>query len=318
MREDAVLIVAVLLVVGVFSGCVGSTSSSEAGDPATSASATVDAGSNAASTDEVGSLTGVVTDDEAVPLSGVKIAILTPDLSALTDEAGKYTFLNLKVGEYEVFAERLGYESKAAKVTIESGKETSHNFQLIALAISDAYPETDHYATVLECMVQTFVWVSTCTWPYELVYLTAHKNGVNLTNYGLPPDVMDNKFRDKVTVKFGADENIVSELEWRANTDLAKQMQINNCLDYDQIQDSCTGSFANKAGESPINHMFELPKQHRPKAADKPFTYVSAIWLNWGSVDQVGLVLDQKVDLYNTVFYNGAPPEEFTVLAPKA
>jgi len=74
-------------------------------------------------------------------------------------------------------------------------------------------------------MVQSTVWVSTCSWPYELVYLTAHKNGVNLSNYGAPSDIQQNKFRHNVILTPGA-EGVVGELEWKATTDLAKRLRI--------------------------------------------------------------------------------------------
>ncbi|HLE47219.1 MAG TPA: carboxypeptidase-like regulatory domain-containing protein [Candidatus Thermoplasmatota archaeon] len=313
VRTRSVWLVGSLFVLGALAGCVGTSGSESV--PSGSAAATADAGAGADNT-EVGSIEGQVTDDELRPVEGARIGIVKIDVFAVTDASGHYSVINLAPGTYDVFADKLGYASKGGKVAVEVGNTTSLDFVLVPLAVAEIHFVVDTYSTLLECMVQSTVWVSTCSWPYELVYLTAHKNGVNLSNYGAPSDIQQNKFRHNVILTPGA-EGVVGELEWKATTDLAKRLRIVDCREYDQIQDTCAGKHhPDFKGESPIRGEWKLPKELKPKEG-KTTTYVSAVWLDWGGATDVGVVLQQRIDLYNSIFFQGLPPEEWSILAPK-
>ncbi|MBI2076889.1 MAG: carboxypeptidase regulatory-like domain-containing protein, partial [Euryarchaeota archaeon] len=235
-------VVVTILSLALLSGCVDSGGSEATDEAAGGASATADAGQNVDPGAEVGTLGGAVVDDELRPVSGVTVAIREPAVSALTDDAGRYSILNLPVGVYDVFADRLGYESRAAKVTIEAGKATNHDFTLVPLALDEAFIDYWHRTLIYDCLLfANPAWVSACSWPYTAVYEGAHNNGVNLSHYGAPPDIQDNQVRINFTVDFGI-KGIVSELAWIANTESARRMMLAHCdpKEYDPVLDSCT------------------------------------------------------------------------------
>ncbi|HEX9815470.1 MAG TPA: hypothetical protein VGB18_00705, partial [Candidatus Thermoplasmatota archaeon] len=161
------------------------------------------------------------------------------------------------------------------------------------------------------------VWVSACSYPYTAAYLTAHDNGVNLSQYGLPNDVQENEVRVNFTIAHNA-MGIVSELIWQPNTDIAKRMNLVNCepSSYDPVVDSCD-SFSSQDGQSPITFDWKLPSAAQPKNPGE-VTWVMAIIWPWPSelTDVPGVIIEQKVDLYQTVFYGQEPPEDWTIAPP--
>ena len=58
-----------------------------------------------------GKISGKVTDDKGVPLSGATVKIENTNLGAATDDVGDYVILNVPVGTYNVKASYLGYET---------------------------------------------------------------------------------------------------------------------------------------------------------------------------------------------------------------
>lgn len=315
MRRQSLIACAFVVSAFAAAGCVGNAGSSGSADA--SGSATADAGENVGSNAQVGTLSGVVTDDEVRPVAGVNVAILQPSVSATTDAEGRYTIVNLPVGTYDVYAERLGFKSRAAKVTIEVGKTTTHDFVLTPLAVGDAFIDYYHRTLLIECMLfANPLWVSACSYPYTAVYLAAHNNGVNLSHYGLPDDVQDNKVRINFTVGFGV-KGIVSEMTWVPTADSGRTMRLVHCepADYDPVLDSCS-FMSSQIAKSPISYQWQLPKDKVPKKEGQVYWVMALIWPWPAAVTDVpGVILDQKHDLYESRFYGEAPPEDWTILA---
>lgn len=309
-------IIAALWGLSILGGCVGvGEAQSQTGGP----TGTVDAAGGATTSPEAfGSIRGLVIDDELRPLAGAGVALLTTNVAVETNGRGEYAILNLAPGAYNVAAQKLGYESAAKQAKVQAGLESWLNLTLVPLPVTgEAVYDTDVYTTVIECMVQTFVWVSTCSWPYELAYLTLHQYGVNASNYGLPPDIQRNQFRHNVSAGFGI-QTVVSELEWKPTTTLAKKLRIVNCRHYDQIQDTCVERYGQVGGESPLLVHWKVPKAKLPQKPGDLFWYISAVWLQWGATTEAGLVFEQKVTLYNTRVYGTEAPEDWSLLQPKS
>lgn len=84
---------------------------------------------------ETGSITGTVVNEELAPVAGARIGI--PELKSpteITDAAGAFTFNQVPPGTYSLFAEQLGYESKAQKVTVVAAEVATVRFVLTAIA----------------------------------------------------------------------------------------------------------------------------------------------------------------------------------------
>jgi hypothetical protein len=97
----------------LFAGCAAAQSKDVA--PTGKASSTVDASS--ASTGPVGSLKGLIRSEELTPIAGASVALLQTSFEVKTDESGAFAFVNLPINSYTLVANRLGYDSKAQKVT---------------------------------------------------------------------------------------------------------------------------------------------------------------------------------------------------------
>ncbi|MBI2078154.1 MAG: carboxypeptidase regulatory-like domain-containing protein [Euryarchaeota archaeon] len=65
--------------------------------------------------DSTGAVVGVVTDDEAVPVAGAEVGIAGEGhtQTTTTDAMGAFTLSRIPPGGYQLFAQRLGFESTA-------------------------------------------------------------------------------------------------------------------------------------------------------------------------------------------------------------
>lgn len=300
-----------VLVAGLLAGCVGSGEGNES-TPTGSATASLSAEPGA----PVGTVRGSVYDPELSPISGAAVGIVKLNTQVLTDAQGSFAISGIAVGEYDLLANRLGYQARATKVVVNADETTWVNFTLTPLAIEEAFPDTYIRSEIIECMLQTPAWVSACSWPYTAVYLEAHKNGVNLSEYGAPADIQDNEVRFNFSVGYGV-RGIVSEMVWKPNTDNAREMFFYTCLpeSYDPVQDYCEVEYGSSGqAASPLRMEWSLPKDRTPKAQGQLSWIMMAIWP--GGVIAPGVVLEQKVDTYSTAFYNGDVPEDWSYFGP--
>lgn len=91
--------------------------------------------------DEVGTVVGLVTNDEGLPLSEAEVSV--EGFARLTTEAdGRFTFTGVPAGEYTVFAAHLGYQSAGRGVTVKIGEEVEVNLVLVALQSTEAFYES--------------------------------------------------------------------------------------------------------------------------------------------------------------------------------
>ena len=76
-----------------------------------------------------GIITGAITGEHGMPLSGAKITLLALDTkstsTATTDANGVYTFDNLQPGDYEVTFTSKGYVEKTEHARVKAGKKNS-------------------------------------------------------------------------------------------------------------------------------------------------------------------------------------------------
>ena len=76
-----------------------------------------------------GIITGTITGEHGMPLSGAKVTLLALDTkstsTATTDANGIYTFDNLQPGEYEVTFDSKGYVEKTERAKVKAGKKNN-------------------------------------------------------------------------------------------------------------------------------------------------------------------------------------------------
>jgi hypothetical protein len=310
MRLLHVLVAA--LVALTFAGCSGSNRSG-----ANSAGGSDNPGAGAS--DEVGALQGSVFDDERRPINEANVALHPLGKNASTDLNGRFVFRQIPVGDYKLVVTKGGYHDRAFNASVAPRRTTSVLLTLEPLPTDVSYHLTFPFTGHQQCMLYTNVGVWPCSYPYLAAKGEAASRGLNLSQYGAPRDVLNNNYRYNFSA--AADHTgIVSELLWKPQSDAAKYYVLQlSCAWYDAKIDDCvppgtTGftadaTFARARGVNPLR--IEWKQDTHPK------------WLPWimsraylsGPADRpAGAALDQKVEMFNTVFYGAPVPRDWTIL----
>jgi len=85
---------------------------------------------------QTGKLIGKVLDENGLSMPGATLSLNTQPLTGtISDNLGKFQFLNVKEGKYILSVSYLGYISLEAEVNISGGTTTEQNFKLVESAI---------------------------------------------------------------------------------------------------------------------------------------------------------------------------------------
>lgn len=268
--------------------------------------------SNDASVD-AGTIGGLVVDDERRPVPDARITLVEPKESTTADGGGRFVFLNVPPGAYTLRSSAGGYETAEMQVELAPGEELVLRLELRLIPSPNAYFETDIGALYHTCMLYTVLYVSHCTAPYTTAYESLARQGVAPSQ--APRDLAENVYRHNFTV--GPNHTgIVSELVWEANSDATNYMWFTlACGWYDPVSDGCAPpgqsavpTFAGRRGPSPLRaEWVHLEPSLLP--------WVMAKARITGDIDQyAGASVDQRLTTYNTVFYFGPVPADWSVL----
>lgn len=84
-----------------------------------------------------GSIAGSVTDRLAgTPLAGVKVSVINTNISAITNQEGRYTLARVPVGTYQVQASLIGYGAATNTASVTAGGIETLDFALRPAAVS--------------------------------------------------------------------------------------------------------------------------------------------------------------------------------------
>ena len=81
-----------------------------------------------------GRITGVITSDDGKPVPNAQVSVLTTQLRAIADTAGRYRISNVPAGQYTVRATSLGHSAQETSVTVTDGAVATADFKLPVLA----------------------------------------------------------------------------------------------------------------------------------------------------------------------------------------
>lgn len=141
MPTSSTLLAMSLSAVLLLAGCAGGSAKTDA-PPAPSSN--IEA--SGSPIEGTGTLTGVIIDDQTLPLQGVSIAVrsvaLGTTLQALTNDAGQFTVSGIVGGEYHVFAAKLSYSSGTKAVTIVEGETASVTLTLSPIVVEQIFHQT--------------------------------------------------------------------------------------------------------------------------------------------------------------------------------
>lgn len=267
-----------------------------------------------------GSIAGLVTDDQIVPLVGVQAGILNLGLEARSDKDGRFTFNNLDPGTYAVAFNKFGYQAKAQNVAVSAGVVANLNVMLAPIPTQAPHYVTYDQSGVLKC---SFRW-----------YPGAPTAGL----LGLPPTVtglaacgvnpVNSTIGDKFLLHFVTDpgpQELLLEMDWVSTQAFGKGLS--TVLEVDGQPNNLKATYGNAVGVSPIHVYANKTKMDEVDAnsgadcaakACKVWTRSFASANTTGIRDpaqiDVGVVFDQAFRNHLTAFYYMSKPDGFTVL----
>ncbi len=82
----------------------------------------------------VGTISGVVTGEGGVPVSGVQVTLVNRGMGATTDINGRFTIGRVPTGTYTIRAQRIGFAPVTQQVTVLNSEVVSTNFSMTQVA----------------------------------------------------------------------------------------------------------------------------------------------------------------------------------------
>lgn len=304
-----------LLLALAFAGCAGSSQTPQgAGDGN-------DAGGKAGSGSEVGALQGSVYDDERRPIQDANVGLLPSGQNATTDANGRFVFRQIPVGDYVMHVTKGGFHNLTHNATVAPRRTTSVVLVITPLPADVSFHTTFPYTGHHQCMVYSNVFLGSCSHGYTAVHGTLRSNGVNLSQYNVPPDVLNNKYRYNFSAELDH-TGIVSELIWKAQTDASKYFVLQlSCAWYNAAVDECVkpgdtawaneNTYVKARGVSPLRVEWSGHESQIYKT--KSQWIMSRAYLSGPADRPAGVAVDQKFEMFNTVFYGAPVPDQWSV-----
>lgn len=244
----------------------------------------------AAHSAEVGRLEGVVYDTEFSPLKGARVTVSGHDVVVTTDGRGAFGVDDVLPGEHTVEATLDGYRRAWQRVDVGAGEILSMRLELEAIPTVVAYP--------------------------ELVQYTGHMTvGFATALYAVRPGT---ELEDELEFERDANADprtlVVGIVFTRTSPAGAEKFQLDSILD---------GVLYNQTyGESPLlNRVDDVPRTTQrvghsiwlPRTCDY---YILATCYADPPSSLVQFALDQRFDVYSTLFYGGPAPSDYAGLPP--
>lgn len=282
----------------VLAGCVsGETAATTSGPTYTSAAP-------AAPREDAGSIAGRAVDDEHYPVYGVDLVLATLNLATTSDAAGAFTFNDVAPGDYVLFAQRLGFESKGARVSVRAGEVTNVTVVMTPILVAEEpYTHTNHKTAFIQVGQ---AWLS-------FVLFTANATGLHammcpncIVSVHYPPKPID----------------VMTEGYWQCSP--CYPPLVNDDIWFLVNTNVTSGS----EGTVVINSYLSNREQFNwTEAQSNAARAAKGSWFRFrveggggsvGSAGVSGVSYNQRVELYNSFGYVEELPENFTALPPKS
>lgn len=225
--------------------------------------------------DEGGTIFGTVTDDELRPVEGVIATLLEFEADTTTDATGRYAFTDVPAGPYQLTFDHSSFVSAGRKVDVSVGVETRLDVILERLAFGGPWHETFAYSG--EILVgEAFTDLAPCEQgATECYYRYAGQADLN---------------------------TIVLEADW---TPTIPGGPLGGSQLYFQVS-SGDGGTLYKDGYLPPQgkQQFQGDWPQDGTATFRQFVVCDLFWV----------CVQQKFDIYITLFYIDPPPDDFSIL----
>ncbi len=318
-------LVALLFVGTLLSGCIAAESTSTEPLPA--------------SFDETtGAVSGLVVNDEGLPIGGALAGIRETGAQTIADVGGVFTFSNIPSGEYTLDVSQLGFESASKRVTVVTGEVAHINFGLAAIAVEGPWYETIQEQGNVQCSFRAYPGVPTTT----LSGLPPWTTGVaacGVQQGGVIPVLPDDRFLIIYEIPAGSIE-MLAEMEWQSTQ--ATGSALGFAFEIQGRSNDPDASYPSPRGKSPLRtHVNEstmiavdetsgaecIPEGcsvHTRVFAEAETTGITTPVPIGPFPDpmgdpadrvDVGITLDQRYTIFLTHFHGDVMPEGFTSLA---
>ncbi len=281
-------IIAAMLLAVTLAGCAEGT------EPVTSNDEEVFEDFEAEATSTTGVIRGVVVDQAIVPLDGAVVKIKSLGLEATTNEEGAFAFSDLEPGSYFLEASKVGYTPIQTSAMVEAGVDKPPVVRIALTFDPESQPLIMHmtFNGFIKCSTVTVVLrLAACAVP-GLVGL----------------DLGDDFITYVDTVEGDHPAWVQSELVWKSTQPTGDRLNMGNF-----------GGSASQVGSSPVvimrngtywsggdNYANDSNQiAWRVFAGPMDGTDVGGLW-------GLGVVVEQKFDMYITQMYNHEPHEGYT------
>jgi hypothetical protein len=270
----------------------------------------------AAVADDQAMLHGVVVTGAIVPIAGANVSVAPGGLFATTDAAGTFALGPLAPGAYQVTAKARGYADRTTTIQVATGPNKVANLVLDAVATDVPYFELDHFSAFIQCSYsQNFGGV--VGGDFSCLGITDLVAGVKVDS-----DV--DTF--PVHVNSGGFKGLLFEMVWQAqSTGPNYGGYLRDPVNVGQVGGvGLEKQYWAGGGASPLRAwILQGVENDLAYKGDvfHPDTNVSADYeiLVGGITDEskpadVAVTLNQKLDLFVTLFYNALGDQSYSVL----
>ncbi len=114
-------------------------------------------------TAESGAISGLVVNEEGLPVVGAQVALIDADLEAMTNDAGTFAFNNLSAGAHKLIVQKLGFESTARNVDVRLGEVSQVDITLAAVQVGqEPYVVPMVFEGIIQCSTNPYYPVNVC------------------------------------------------------------------------------------------------------------------------------------------------------------
>jgi hypothetical protein len=279
-----------LLLTASLAGCVDDGAASRA---ALTAASTASSAAVPNVTAELGSIHGIVVDDEQTPIQGAQVSLLEKLVEVTTDATGAYTINDLEPGGYRLVVTRVGYSQGARKVDVLAAEITKADFVLNALDILDPYQ-----------LVLSKVAYLKATW----IYVT-HAQGPLVNNSGFNSLTCDPCIFTQYHAKNAT--QVMTETLWRSGQSGLPVLNNQVWLNYG----------INPTAEKHMGDIIRTGYWKNRQAVlwtDGQVKSLASVDLSvlWVEGDLLSVNVEHKVEVFTSLAYDGPFPDKYSALPP--
>jgi hypothetical protein len=327
-RAGKAALMALAFIMMAAAGCVG------ADEPQQTDS---DAAGPAGFGDETGAVSGTILDDQGLPVSGAEVALIkgADQKTTVTDEAGSFSFSNVAPGAYQLFVQKLGFDSVGKNVDVTLGNVAQVEITIIPVAIQEPHPNTQILDGNVQCSVRAYPGA-----PLTGVVAPGWYTGVAVCSAVPLPALPEDKFLLEWSVNEENAQELLLEMTWESTQSTGRSLGV--VVEYDGHINDGTETFGSLSGFSPLivyAHEGKMQSVYESNGetscmetkcnlVTRVFAEANTTELDWPTEPptvpvfgqmhdrllDVGLVVDQRFTQYLTTFHFQGKPEGFTAV----